>query len=90
MARYIDADELSEEIKSLTVFLGGDSILNKTSKESVLRVIEEQPTADVVPVKHGEWIDNHNGTYTCSVCGGKASKMNWCGCCGAKMKGGEG
>ena len=46
--------------------------------------------ADVVEVKHGYCKDNNNGTFTCSVCGGKASKMNWCGCCGAKMdKGGE-
>lgn len=41
--------------------------------------------ADVVEVKHGEWLNNHNGTYTCSACGGKAPKMAWCGHCGAKM-----
>lgn len=46
--------------------------------------------ADVVEVKHGYWKDNNNGTFTCSVCGGKASKMNWCGCCGAKMDKGGG
>jgi hypothetical protein len=42
---------------------------------------------DLVEVKHGYWQDNHNGTFTCSVCGGKASKMNYCGNCGAKMNG---
>lgn len=36
-------------------------------------------------LKHGHWKDNTNGTFTCSVCGGKASKMAWCGLCGAKM-----
>ena len=36
--------------------------------------------------KQGEWQDNHNGIFTCSVCGGKASKMNYCGNCGAKLK----
>lgn len=36
----------------------------------------------------GEWVDNYNGTFTCTVCGGHASKMNYCGRCGAKMKGG--
>ena len=45
------------------------------------------PTADVANVKHGEWMDNCNGTFTCSVCGGKASKMNYCGNCGARMDG---
>lgn len=57
-------------------------------------ILEEGETladiSDVVEVKRGEWRDNRNGTYTCSVCGGKASKMNWCGCCGAKMDGGKG
>ena len=36
-------------------------------------------------VKHGEWIDNCNGTFTCSLCGGRAPKMHYCGNCGAKM-----
>lgn len=43
--------------------------------------------ADVAEVKHGYWKDNTNGTFTCSECGGRASKMDWCGCCGAKMDG---
>lgn len=47
--------------------------------------------ADVVEVRHGEWKDNRNGTFTCSVCGGQSPKMDWCGRCGAKMDGnGEG
>ena len=50
-----------------------------------------QNKADVVEVRHGEWEDNRNGTFTCSVCGGQSSKMDWCGRCGAKMDGkGEG
>jgi hypothetical protein len=36
-----------------------------------------------------EWVGNCNGTFTCTVCGGRASKMNYCGHCGAKMKGGN-
>ena len=35
--------------------------------------------------KCGYWKNNYNGTFTCSVCGGKSSKMNFCGNCGAKM-----
>lgn len=43
--------------------------------------------ADVVEVRHGYWKGDTNGTFTCSVCGGRASKMNYCGRCGAKMDG---
>lgn len=46
-----------------------------------------QNAADVVEVRHGYWKDNRNGTFTCSVCGGQSSKMDWCGRCGAKMDG---
>jgi hypothetical protein len=41
--------------------------------------------ADVVEIKYGYWKDNCNGTFTCSECEGKSSKMDWCGRCGAKM-----
>lgn len=40
----------------------------------------------VIVQKKGEWQDNHNGTYACSICGGRASKMSYCGKCGAKLK----
>lgn len=36
-------------------------------------------------LKRGEWIDNHNGTYTCSACGFHHSKSNFCPKCGAYM-----
>lgn len=52
MGRLIDADALSEEIKSLQVFVAGlragKGILNEYAKmyrESVLRIVDEQPTA---------------------------------------------
>lgn len=37
------------------------------------------------PVKHGRWLNNTNGTFTCSVCGKRASRGNYCPNCGAKM-----
>ncbi len=37
--------------------------------------------------RHGHWKDNRNGTFTCSVCGGQSSKMDFCGRCGAYMRG---
>lgn len=55
--RYIDADALKEESNSLIVTiiggrLYGKKFLSKTMEEykkSILRIIDEQPTADVVP-----------------------------------------
>lgn len=47
------------------------------------------PAADVVEVKHGEWL-GERGEYECSVCGNEAPDDNYwpspyCPCCGAKM-----
>ena len=61
-------------------------------------MIEELPTADVVPVRHGRW---ENGNPICPVCGGDKFKdldadiwCDWqpafCPNCGAKMDGGDG
>ena len=56
MARYIDADNLINELsaacmpiyeKGITGILGDNS--------SIADIINEQPTADVQEVKHGEW-----------------------------------
>lgn len=60
--------------------------------------IKAIPAADVVEVRHGEWIDNgerdRNGVpkpfaISCSVCGSSAgnSWMRYCPDCGAKMDG---
>lgn len=50
MARYIDADELTDEIKSLKISLSGKDIFSDRAKDSVMRIIDEQPTADVEEV----------------------------------------
>ena len=48
------------------------------------------PTADVVEVKHGEWIYNVK-YYSCSICAGKRFNLllgldaEYCPYCGAKM-----
>ena len=82
MAEYIEREAL------MNVMLNGLFPNKKIETEfDVLRAIEKAPTADVVEVRHGVWKDNRNGTFTCSVCGGQSSKMDWCGRCGAKMDG---
>ena len=98
MARYIDADELIAEITSLKISLSGEDIFIDRAKESVLRVIDEQPTADVEEVKHGEWQEEYYGSdnIVCSSCGhmwnildNDTHTFNHCPNCGAKMDGGK-
>ena len=89
MSRYIDPDEL---LKSLPDDL--------PYKASVKRVLMQAPTADVVEVRHGEWIEKDDGwggvLYTCSACGCDwttidgtpfENNMRYCPECGAKMDG---
>ena len=55
--------------------------------------IEDAPTIDAVPVKHGEWITKGQDIY-CSACGGESaytwhgsSKFSaYCPNCGAEMR----
>lgn len=55
-----------------------------------LGLVENQPTADVVEVRHGEWINGVTG-YTCSVCDKQepTKRFLYCPNCGAKMDGKE-
>jgi hypothetical protein len=57
MSKYIDSEELIEEIKTLRVFVtglsAGKNVLNEYMgryRDLVLRVINEQPSVDVVEV----------------------------------------
>lgn len=52
--------------------------------------IENAPTVDAEPIRHGEWIESKVGGYDkCSVCRESTlAKYNFCPNCGAKMDGG--
>ena len=63
--------------------------VTKFAVDAVTELLDAVARERGFEVKHGEWVDNNNGTFTCSVCGGRASKMNYCGHCGAKMDGGK-
>lgn len=93
MPRYIDADKVLETMRS-----------NIDMQELYLPthfidlVIEDVPTADVQPVKHGRWVENSdpgqniNEHYMCSECGctfHNWANDNYCPNCGAKMGGGS-
>jgi NADH pyrophosphatase NudC (nudix superfamily) len=86
MPRYIDADEVLETMRS-----------NMDMQELYLPthfidlVIEDMPTADVQPVKHGRWKLRCYGDYPyCSSCNNepKSREMTlYCPNCGARMDG---
>ena len=84
MPKYINADALGLGKANRSIFEKPEFA---DGWNSAIDIISTAPAADVAEVKHGYWKDNNNGTFTCSECGGRASKMDWCGCCGAKMDG---
>ena len=68
--RLIDADALRME------WLDEDPNL-ELEINTVLESIDEQPTIDAEPVRHGRWVDRYgdkydNHLYECSECKGKA------------------
>lgn len=79
MSRYIDAEKVMEEINRI----GGHNLCEWETID-VKALIDRQPTADVVEVRHGEWVvdaykgdeivripyivHQHNEPY-CSLCG---------------------
>lgn len=87
MARYIDADNLINELsaacmpiyeKGITGILGDNS--------SIADIINEQPIADVQEVKHGEWLKPSNDSvdskqWICSECKGLTETAYYCGHC---------
>lgn len=55
-------------------------------------VIENAPSVDAEPVRHGRWMHLSNTWGECSVCGERnkyLKRWNYCPNCGAKMQGGE-
>lgn len=99
MTRYIDADLLLQRLTGI------NSAVEQGIKyyNAVYNLIKEQPTSDVVEVKHGYWVEDikeitpFNGIvpikalvgYRCSVCNRpEFRKEPYCNC-GAKMDGGS-
>ena len=82
--RYIEAIELLKNLPNDLPY-----------KDSVKRVLMQAPTADVVEVRHGEWLvwENLPNTiygrdtlFVCSECTAKfANTSKYCPYCGAKM-----
>ena len=94
MPRLIDADALKEKISyrqwDVDDDLPRDEASTRISECYVIdHMVDDMPTVDAVPVRHGKWIDiteSHIGT--CSLCGdrwGSVDMMNYCPSCGARM-----
>ena len=53
----------------------------------IVETLEDLPSADVAPVRHGRWMDM-KGFWMCSECHKDTLNLfNYCPYCGAKMDG---
>ncbi len=69
--RLIDADSLVRNIKKWEKYIGNyekEIPYNEDIYVSIMMTIEDEPTVDAVPVKHGSWVGNERHT-SCSICG---------------------
>lgn len=106
MPRYIDADALKElMIETLEHIqknpkMTGQEMHIIVATIMLCEMIDDAPTIDAEPVRHGRWIFGELGPVGCDVncseCGWGAKNVDpvlWfdydghkhCGCCGAKM-----
>ena len=89
MAEYIKKNDLIKHI---------ERSFGEISTPFVVKEIKDFPNADVVEVKHGEWLywqpDGTNHLWKCSVCDGAivtpmrfvAKHIAFCEHCGADMR----
>lgn len=99
MPRYIDAERFSERFDMMCDAGGILAPVTEAVREMVKKLIKAEPTvdvqsADVEPVRHGQWIDEMVGYVKCSVCNDLEEDVcaifyNFCPNCGAKMDGGD-
>lgn len=83
MAKYIDRAELISNLKEFA---------NEQLTPLIENLIQKQPTADVVEVRHGKWLNNYksgtlvNEGFVSSCCDmWNERKSSFCPNCGAKM-----
>ena len=99
MAEYIDREALVDVLAVSHAHHANNS-REASLLDRDIRLIWEQPTADVVPVVHGRWEHLEQGwidLWRCSACGDEwtfeydptdsETKVNYCPNCGARMDG---
>ena len=99
MGRLIDADELKNSIIKKLGIASEEFLLE--SEKAVFEEIDNAPTVEAVPVRHGKYIGTEFDGYAdgcpvyyewkCSECGcvfeEEEPTYNYCPNCGAKMNG---
>ena len=86
--RLIDGDALADRLNNLAYddWNQGVSTTWANAFAECADMVDDMPTVDAVPVKHGHWI-NSPINVECSVCGwyGHSNGDDYCSHCGAKM-----
>ena len=86
--------EYIEREASLKDFEACNAENPRWTPQRVKTLLLRQPTADVVPVRHGRWVDTDSEFAQCSLCKYPVyaawNATNYCPNCGAKMDGGDG
>lgn len=86
----------SDVLDLITEAYGSGSFTDYSDYSSLWDSVDDMPTADVQPVKHGKWeyndkpiFGNPYGRYCCSLCGSAmdSRENNYCPNCGARMDG---
>lgn len=106
MAEYIEREALIAHIKDLpTWWADAGGVYGRSMKypegmfdcEDVISSVENAPVADVAPVRHGHWIEDHD-YLKCPECSVMVKwdftffdigNWDYCPNCGAKMDGGD-
>ena len=99
--RFIDANNLIEEIREERCYNCRnfkDMKCDYCGTADYIYMIEDMPTADVAPVRHGHWVEKETYIfgimYDCSLCENRildtGHPWHYCPNCGAKMDEKEG
>ena len=83
--RPIDADHLKETFTRVTGVSSDktwEAITNRMLHDVVPKVIDDEPTIDMEPIKHGHWIRGKNK----SAFPAKPSPIWYCSCCGEMIR----
>ena len=68
MAEYINKSTLLKSFAPIYEHDRYTGLTFETAKQIITDHINSFPTVDAEPVRHGHWIRNNNGTYSCSEC----------------------
>ena len=88
MPKYIDADAL----KAVMVFSQKTGNLKVPEMRDIITLIDDVPSADVAPVRHGRWLDfddTERFTARCNLCNNVIDTRfgkHFCPECGADMR----